>query len=82
MRLGQESSQTWATTGKLYTTLQNFTPHNSKEEFYYRQLISHLDSMLKARRDRLIAAKSILNNELRTALILGRYCHSFSYQAC
>nr|HAT8715219.1 DUF4239 domain-containing protein [Legionella jordanis] len=71
MRLGQESSQTWATTGKLYTTLQNFTPHNSKEEFYYRQLISHLDSMLKARRDRLIAAKSILNNELRTALILG-----------
>ena len=71
MKEGKNSEQTWNAVYKMYRSFQDYMPQNAKENIYYRQVITSLDSLLKDRRDRLIAAQSILNDELRTALILG-----------
>ncbi|CEK11845.1 bestrophin-like domain [Legionella hackeliae] len=71
MRLGKESDKTWKAVYAMLKTFQNYTPQTAKQGLYYRQILNHMDSFLKERRDRLITVHSILNNELRTALILG-----------
>ncbi|WP_162263205.1 DUF4239 domain-containing protein [Legionella nautarum] len=71
MKKGERSEKTWNNAYKLYRSFQEYTPHSTKENLYYRQIMNYLDGLLKDRRDRLIASKSILNDELRVALILG-----------
>ncbi|OCH98001.1 hypothetical protein A8135_01905 [Legionella jamestowniensis] len=71
MREGKESDKAWSAMHAMLLAFQNYTPKTAKEALFYRQNMNHLDSFLKERRDRLISIHSILNNELRTALILG-----------
>ncbi|KTD22146.1 Uncharacterised protein [Legionella lansingensis] len=71
MREGKESEKAWTALQDLLLSFQDYTPQTPKEELFYRQSLSFLDKVLKQRRDRLMAAKSIINDELRTALILG-----------
>ncbi|ASQ44991.1 bestrophin-like domain [Legionella clemsonensis] len=71
MRKGQESEQTWNAMRTMLITFQQYTPKTPKEVLFYRQIMTHMDSFLQGRRDRLITIHSILNDELRTALILG-----------
>jgi hypothetical protein len=71
MRLGEESPKAWAAVQNLFVVLQNFTASTRKEDLFYRTILSEMVSVLKERRNRLLAARTIINAELRAALILG-----------
>ncbi|WED43288.1 DUF4239 domain-containing protein [Legionella cardiaca] len=71
MRQGKESEKAWAATYNLYKTFQTYDPKTQKQALFYRQIINNIDATLKDRRNRLISMKSILTDEMRTALILG-----------
>ncbi|MCL9685706.1 DUF4239 domain-containing protein [Legionella maioricensis] len=71
MKQGKESNKAWDAFQKLYITFQQYTAKTAKETFFYGQIMNNMDTALKKRRDRLLAVKSIINNEIRIALILG-----------
>ncbi len=71
MRNGKSSPLAWNAINQLYFHLHQYTPASPKETLYYLQVVNNLNDLLKKRRDRLFYRNSILDNSLRTALILG-----------
>ena len=71
MKHGEESNKTWNAFQNLYLTFQEYTAKTAKEKFFYGQIMNNMDAALKKHRDRMLAVNSIINNEIRIALILG-----------
>jgi hypothetical protein len=71
MRKGKDSQKAWDAIEQLNTAIQNYIPQTAKEKFYYSQVVSHMDNLLQARRDRLTEIVSVIPHALRTALVIG-----------
>ena len=56
---------------KIYTILQSFVPENDLQNTYYRDIITHLNSAMETRRQRILAVDSILPDPLRVIMSVG-----------
>lgn len=71
MREGFESAQAWAALEALYKEVQSYQPITPHESIYYTQIVSHINALVAARRERLNQLESVIPKQLRQAIIVG-----------
>lgn len=71
MRHGQASPKAWDALGNLFTYIQKYEPKTKQEYIYYSQILSNLNLLLDARRERLNDLQSVIPGPLKQALLVG-----------